>query len=122
MSFSENDNIKMGLVEEIKKNVQILSSSFEKCNLRPLRYNIEPCCIDDDFDFYLNIEIEAIDNSPITSCFIKANIYNDNGDLLAIGSERIHSNAFLGFDTVGLSIHYMSMALKHTKCIRIYCS
>ncbi|GEM_PF-3484501 len=109
------------LANELRKNMDILESTFEQNNLQLLRYTLRPYS-DDDADCVLLIEFASLEkyHSPDGRLTIKANLYDKNDDLYLTSSHNIYLSDFSGYDTVELDLYDNQRTLLNAKSGRIF--
>ena len=108
------------LAKELKKNTDVVESTFEKNNLKLLRFRYRPYG-EDDADCVLLIEFSADEGLEIpNSLFIKVNLYDDNDDIYLTDNTYINAETFSGYDTKALYLTDDSNALLRAKAGRIF--
>ena len=89
------------VAKELKKNIQILTSSFEQNNLQILNLTCKPSSYGNDFDMEVLVEIASIEGARIPShLYIKINLYDEDGELFSTNETLVEADTFNGYDTV----------------------
>jgi hypothetical protein len=88
------------LAKELKKNIQIMTNTFEGNNLQVLNVSCRPTSSTSaHLDVY--VELASIKGSKIsTNVDIKINLYDSDGELLYCESQALFSCDFRGYDTL----------------------
>lgn len=90
---------------ELKKNIDIIQTTFEKFGLEVLNVGLE---FQDMFGgkgikFY--IEILGNENLESSEAYnVKVNVYDKDGGLIAMGSNPFRTDVFSGFDTIVVTV------------------
>ena len=115
------------LAKELKKNTQIIQTTFSKFNLQVLQVGYRPYAEegddepDADCDFM--IEISSLDNAPMKcNAYIKINLYDENGDLIDHDNKLVIADEFSGFDTFKIMMTNDSKTLLRAKSAKVYMS
>lgn len=94
-------------LEELKRNTEVIESTFEKFNLKLLDYAYLPsdgwnCC------WYI-IELSTIQGNSIKEdVYIKLNFYNKGGGLIYSEEESIKKKDIDGYNTFKMSFESMT--------------
>lgn len=108
------------LAKELKKNIQIMTNTFESNNLQVLNIGCKPYS-DNDSDFDLYVELAAISGSDLKySCKAKINLYDEDNELYMTKEEDIYKDDFSGYDTITISCYDNRKTLKIATKGRLY--
>ena len=104
----------------LRKNIQIMTNTFEKNNLHVLNVGCKPYD-DDDADLQVYVELESMDGESIPSnLYVKINLYDDEGNLYMIEDSLITASKFDGYDTIEINCYDSSHVLEIAKSGRLY--
>ncbi|WP_026661851.1 hypothetical protein [Butyrivibrio proteoclasticus] len=110
----------LDLAKELKKNTDIMESTFSRLNLQVLQYSYHPYS-DDDADCELVIELATIEGDSIEfPLSIKVNLYDEEGTIITTEDKFINPDKFLGYDTFKISLYNNSRTLIEAKTARVY--
>ncbi len=115
------------LAKELKKNTQIIQTTFNKFNLQVMQVGYRPYAEDGDddpdADCDFMVEISSLDNGPMKSnAYIKINLYDENGDLIDHDNKFINADEFTGYDTFKIMMANDSKTLIRAKSAKVYMS
>ena len=106
--------------KELKKNIQIMSSTFERNNLQVLNVACKPYG-NNDADLRLFVEIASIEGDTIPADLnLKVNLYDADGDLYLLESSYLDSDSFQGYDTIEISCYDSGHTLDIARTGRLY--
>lgn len=110
------------LTRELKKNTDVMDQTFRNLNLQVLQFTYQAYS-DENADCRLFIEIATLDGNEIPqSATIRANLYDENGELFDSDYTPIIKNDFSGYDTFKISFTNNERTLYEAKTARIYMS
>ena len=107
--------------KELCKHIHVLDNTFEANNLQVLGKSCKAFS-EENGDLYIFVEFAAISGSSIENTVkIKANLYDNDGQLYMTNSELIWNDKFSGYDTIRLVCYDNGHVLDNTSKIRLYC-
>ena len=99
------------LAKSLKKNIEIMTYTFENNNLQILNTGIKRCG-GDDADFVFLFEIATIKGNSIEKDVnVSLNLYNTDDEIIYHESMEIYCENFQGYDTGSISCYLDSKAL-----------
>ena len=108
------------VAKNLKKNIQIITSTFEQYNLQILSVACKPCS-EHDPDLQVFIELASIKGASIPDNLeVKINLYDAEGDLYLSSSCIVLADKFNGYDTIELVCADDSRALDIAEKGRLY--
>ena len=115
------------LAKELKKNTQVIESTFSKFNLKVLQVAYQPYAEDGDedpdADCDLLIELTSINERPMSGDgHVKINLYDENGDLIYHDNHMIFAEKFAGYDTYSFMLSHDCKTLRIAKSAKVYMS
>ncbi len=91
------------VARELRKNIQILSNTFERANLQVLNIGCKPYS-DTDPDAIFYVELSSLSGLNIPSTVeVKINLYNSDGEIICMSSEYLYGEEFSGYDTLSIT-------------------
>ena len=95
---------------ELKKNFEILDGTFSKFGFEVMNVGIEYADMLGGKGIKFFCEIMSNEDMPEDAIYhIKVNVYNNNGDLISMGSDMIDTNDFTGYDTLEVVVFHESI-------------
>ncbi len=116
------------LAKELKRNTQIIQSTFNAFNLQVLQVGYHPYGVEDDSeesdaDCDCLVEVSALNDGPMThDAYLKVNLYDENGDLISHDYSLIQAEGFSGYDTYKVMLINDSKTLRIAKSAKVYMS
>lgn len=117
MSYADN-------AKQLKKNIQIMTKTFEKNNLQVLNIACKPYG-ENDGDLALYVELSTIEGDSIEEDVeLKLNLYDSEGALYTNGclSETIYEDEFCDYDTIIMHCYDEGHILDNAKKGRLFAS
>ena len=110
---------KNAIAKKLNRNVEVVMSSFENYGITVVSYGF--CRIDEDTgSLDLLVEIEEESGFRLEHDLqLKANLYDEDHDIIYSGNEFIYEDDFAGYDTICLHLGGDDLA-NHAKSCRIY--
>ena len=115
------------LAKELKKNTQVIESTFSRFNLKVLQVAYQPYAEDGDdepdADCDLLVELASLNGNPMPSNgHIKINLYDENGDLIYHDDHMVFAEGFAGYDTYSFMLSHNCKTLLVAKSAKVYMS
>lgn len=102
--------------KELKKNIQLMESTFTRSNLQVINISCKPMFEDDDAKLKVFVELSTISGTRIpTNTSIKINLYDSEDELYTSDETLIMQDLFNGYDTISIDIydeHTLEVAVK----------
>ena len=110
------------LAKKLKKNIEIMTPTFEKNNLKIINTGMRRVgSYDGDFEYLM--EISSIKGSSIKrNLYVNLNLYNIDGDIILHEFSLIDSETFQGYETISIFCTLDGEALPLAANGRVYCS
>ena len=110
------------LARELKRNTDVMETTFRKHSLKILQFSYQPYS-DDDADCEMLIEIGTIKDEDLTeNVLVKVNLYNEYGEIYDTSSKMILADDFDGYDTLKIHLYNNGRTLIEAKSARVYLS
>lgn len=109
------------LAKELKKNIEVMTNTFEANNLQLLHLTVKPYS-EEDADCSILVEVATISGTdiPRNGLNIKINLYDDNDELYLTEAYYINDESFSGYDTYEINCYDDSKTLKKAVKGRLY--
>lgn len=108
------------LAKELKKNIQVMETTFAANNLQVLNVGCKPCG-DNDADLDVYVEIASISGSSLENDVdIKINLYDEDGELYMTDDTYVDSDTFAGYDTLTIQCYDSRHTLEQASKGRLY--
>lgn len=108
------------VAKELKKNIEVMTNTFEANNLQVLHLTVKPYS-EDDADCNILLELSTISGSALESdVSVKINLYDEDDELYLTNSETIYKSSFSGYDTVTINCYDDSKTLDKAVKGRLY--